>query len=211
MPRFRPVIRVFVSSTFSDLKPERNALQAQGFPRLEHLCAQNGFQFQAIDLRWGVSSEAGLDHRTMRICFDELRRAQEISPEPNFLVLLGNRYGWRPLPEEISTIEFERLAAAAMSDGENQTPIPGTHHKTATQVLCDWYRCDENVVVPDPPETSPDRAPLNYILQPLTQDLGDGRDYTRGKEDLDTQDWMDVQQVLWRIINAALRTTEDLR
>jgi len=78
-PRFRPVIRVFVSSTFSDLKPERNALQAQVFPSLEQLCAQNGFQFQAIDLRWGVSSEAGLDHRTMRICFDELRRAQEIS------------------------------------------------------------------------------------------------------------------------------------
>ena len=66
-PRLRPVIRVFVSSTFSDLKPERNALQAQVFPRLEQLCAQNGFQFQAIDLRWGVSSEAGLDHRTMRI------------------------------------------------------------------------------------------------------------------------------------------------
>ena len=100
-PRFRPVIRVFVSSTFSDLKPERNALQEQVFPRLEQLCAQNGFQFQAIDLRWGVSSEAGLDHRTMRICFDELRRAQDISPKPNFLVLLGNRYGWQSLPEEI--------------------------------------------------------------------------------------------------------------
>jgi hypothetical protein len=42
-PRFRPVIRVFVSSTVSDLKPERNALQAQVFPRLEQLCAQNGF------------------------------------------------------------------------------------------------------------------------------------------------------------------------
>ena len=42
MPRFRPVIRVFVSSTFSDLKPERNALQAQVFPRLGQLCAQNG-------------------------------------------------------------------------------------------------------------------------------------------------------------------------
>ena len=34
-PRFRPVIRVFVSSTFSDLKPERNALRAQVFPRLD--------------------------------------------------------------------------------------------------------------------------------------------------------------------------------
>ena len=56
MARFRPVIRVFVSSTFSDpaiAGPERNALQAQVFPRLEQLCAQNGFQFQAIDLRHG--------------------------------------------------------------------------------------------------------------------------------------------------------------
>jgi hypothetical protein len=45
-PRFRPVIRVFVSSTFSDLKPERNALRAQVFPKLEQLCAQNGFQLK---------------------------------------------------------------------------------------------------------------------------------------------------------------------
>jgi len=59
-PRFRPVIRGFVSSTYSNLKPERNALLAQVFPRLEQRCAQNGFQFQAIELRRGVSSEAGV-------------------------------------------------------------------------------------------------------------------------------------------------------
>ena len=73
-PRFRPVIRVFVSSTFSDLKQERNALQEQVFPELEQLCAQIGLQFLAIALRFrlrtgydghgGVSSEARLDHRT---------------------------------------------------------------------------------------------------------------------------------------------------
>jgi len=48
-PRFRPVIRVFVSSTFSDpaiARPERNALRAQVFPKLEQLCAQNGFQLK---------------------------------------------------------------------------------------------------------------------------------------------------------------------
>jgi hypothetical protein len=50
-PRFRPVIRVFASSTFWDLKPERNALQAHVFPKLEQLCAQNSFPFQSIDLR----------------------------------------------------------------------------------------------------------------------------------------------------------------
>jgi hypothetical protein len=44
-PRFRPVIRVFVSSTFSDLKPECNALQEQVFPKAKQVCAQNGFQF----------------------------------------------------------------------------------------------------------------------------------------------------------------------
>jgi len=56
-----------------------------------------------------VPTEASLDHRTMRICFEELRRSQEISSQPNFLILLGNRYDWRPLPEEVSEDEFRRL------------------------------------------------------------------------------------------------------
>ena len=102
--RFQPVIRLLVSSTFSDLKHERNALQRDVFPKLEQLCAQQGFQFQAIDLRWGVPTEAGLDHRTMRICFEELRRSQKVSPLPNFLILLGDRYGWRPLPNAIPVV-----------------------------------------------------------------------------------------------------------
>ena len=43
--------RIFVSSTLSDLKPERNALQQHVFPRLRELCMQHGCRFQAIDLR----------------------------------------------------------------------------------------------------------------------------------------------------------------
>lgn len=107
--RLRPVIRVFVSSTFSDLKLERDALQQRVFPKLEQLCLNDGFQFQAIDLRWGISTEAGQDHRTIQICFEELRRSEDVSPEPNFLVRLGNRYGWRPLPETISKAEFGKF------------------------------------------------------------------------------------------------------
>ena len=63
----RPDIRVVVSSTFSDMNHERNALQQDVFPKLERLCLRSDFQIQAIDLRCGVSGEAGLDHRTMRI------------------------------------------------------------------------------------------------------------------------------------------------
>jgi hypothetical protein len=82
--RRRPVIRVFVSSPFTDLKRERDALQQEVFQPLEQYCTTRKFQFQAIDLRWGISSEASFDHRTMQICFRELERSQEISPRPNF-------------------------------------------------------------------------------------------------------------------------------
>src|ERR1035437_2386173 len=91
-------IRLFVSSTFSDMKAERDALQRDVFPRLRQFCLSNGFRFQPIDLRWGVPEEAGRDNRTMRICLRELRRCRSGGPKPNFLVLLGDRYGWRLLP-----------------------------------------------------------------------------------------------------------------
>jgi hypothetical protein len=133
--RTEPIIRVFVSSTFADLIPERDALHQDVFPRLEALCARRGFQFQAIDLRWGVSTEASLDHRTMRICFSELARAQELSPRPNFLILLGDRYGWRPLPELLGSDEYDRLLRAADTGAERQT-------------LRHWYPCDENAIAP---------------------------------------------------------------
>jgi hypothetical protein len=179
MERCELTFRVFVSSTFSDLKAERNALQERVFPRLREYCQKHGARFQAIDLRWGVSTEAGLDHRTMRICLGELRRAQEISPRPNFLILLGNRYGWRPLPEEISVEEFHTLKHAAAQ-------IPDSADKSGVAVLREWYREDTNAVPPV------------YLLQSRRQDLGDDQDYTRDAV------WNQVQAVLWTVINRAM-------
>ena len=51
MPQATRTFRIFISSTFNDLKEERNALQEQVFPRLRELCMQHGTRFQAIDLR----------------------------------------------------------------------------------------------------------------------------------------------------------------
>ena len=123
--------RIFVSSTFSDLKDERNALQRYVFPRLRELCMQHGCRFQAIDLRWGVREEAGLDQQTMKICLDEVNRSQRTSPRPNFILLLGDRYGWRPLPAEIPAHEFHEI----------EKRIAG---KTERELLMRWYRCDDN-------------------------------------------------------------------
>ena len=186
-PRFRPIIRVFVSSTFSDLLHERNALQDHVWPELERYCLLHNFQFQAIDLRWGVPGEAGLDHRTMRICMEELRRSQEVSPQPNFLILLGDRYGWRPLPEEITEAEFQSLKAKATAQGE-------------LEALETWYRCDNNAVPPV------------YVLRsrrPEDRPLGDTNDYTVGtrktRDNPDAADtpWELVEKALWHIINRA--------
>jgi|GEM_PF-2042387 len=135
MARTGRTFRVFVSSTFSDLKAERNALQERVFPKLKDLCMAHGCRLQAIDLRWGVSEEAGLDQKTMEICLAEIKRCQEVSPRPNFIVLLGDRYGWRPLPYEIPADEFEEI--------ERRSTGHPAHH-----LLNTWYRRDDNAVPP---------------------------------------------------------------
>jgi hypothetical protein len=116
MTRASKTFRVFVSSTFSDLKAERDALQARVFPRLRELCAARGARFQAIDLRWGVSQEASRDQQTMNICLGEIARCQEVTPRPNFIVLLGDRYGWCPPPPQIPADEFSQISQQVSAD-----------------------------------------------------------------------------------------------
>ena len=84
---------MFVCSTFVDMGPERDVLQEHVFPSLRSFCSARGFQLQAVDLRWGVSQEAALDHRAMPICLEELRRCRESATAFAVVVLVGDRYG----------------------------------------------------------------------------------------------------------------------
>ena len=141
-------IRLFVSSTFSDMKAERDILQAKVFPRLQQHCLANGLRFQAIDLRWGVPEEAGKDNRTMRICLRELRRCLDPGrPKPNFLILLGDRYGWLPLPEAIPADLFETLEKKIFPEEAGK--------------LREWYWRDDNAVPPV------------YELQPRSKEVSE--------------------------------------
>ena len=135
MPTATRTFRVFVSSTFEDLKAERDALQREVFPRLRKLCEESGARFQAIDLRWGVRDEAALDQQTMEICLREIERCQQTGIKPNFIVLLGERYGWRPLSARIEAGEFEKVCDQV---------------KVADKLLIDdWYERDDNAVPPE--------------------------------------------------------------
>ena len=151
--------RVFVSSTFRDLKAERNALARWVFPRLRALCESRGYKFQAVDLRWGVRNEAAADQQTVRICLDEIARCQRLSPRPNFIVLLGDRYGWRPPPRVIPADEVERLRPYIEADPEADPTLrvfgdPTAPYHAEPLAGDGWYQLDSNAV------------PAEYVLQP---------------------------------------------
>ena len=119
--RRQPVFRVFISSTFSDFREERDCLQAKVFPRLEAYCRARGALFQAVDLRWGISDEASLDHRTVDICLSEIQQCKNISPRPSLLILIGDRYGWQPPPNRIPAGANKRAAReGSVADGRRR-------------------------------------------------------------------------------------------
>ena len=57
----------------------------------------------------GVSEEASLDQQAMNICLGEITRCQQTTPRSDFIVLLGDRYGWCPMPSQIPAYQFEKI------------------------------------------------------------------------------------------------------
>ena len=100
--------RLFISSTFNDFRKEREVLQKEVFPHIKEYAAKQGYVFQPIDLRWGVSNDAQLDQKTLELCLNEVK-ACKTHLHPNFLIMIGDRYGWVPLPYAIEEKEFENI------------------------------------------------------------------------------------------------------
>ncbi len=133
MPSSQKTFRVFVSSTFSDMRAERRILQEKVFPDLKKLCDSKRASFQAVDLRWGVNEEAQLDHKTIDICLGEIARCQKFSPKPNFIILMGDRYGWQPVPSKIASVEMSQILAQ-LSEQD-------------IAFIDEWYREDFNAIL----------------------------------------------------------------
>ncbi len=91
-------IRVFISSTFRDMKAERDYLVKFIFPQLRKLCESRQVVWGEVDLRWGVTDEQKAEGKVLPIVMEEIRRCR-----PYFIGLLGERYGlpYELIPEEI--------------------------------------------------------------------------------------------------------------
>jgi tetratricopeptide (TPR) repeat protein len=88
-------IRVFISSTFSDMHDERDILIKKIFPQLRKLCEERAVTWTEVDLRWGITREESDEGKVLPLCLEEIHRCR-----PYFVGLLGERYG--RLPKSIS-------------------------------------------------------------------------------------------------------------
>lgn len=93
-------IRVFVSSTFKDMKEERDELIKNTFLKLRKICEDRGVTWSEVDLRWGVTNEQSADGQVLPICLKEITNCN-----PFFIGILGERYGW--IPEITPDLEKE--------------------------------------------------------------------------------------------------------
>ena len=58
------------------------------YPKLREHCALNGYEFEAIDLHWGLWDPKLQDERFLDQCLREIKLCQATSTGPNFMVRL---------------------------------------------------------------------------------------------------------------------------
>ncbi|CAL1546811.1 unnamed protein product [Lymnaea stagnalis] len=90
------VVRVFVSSTFTDFFNEREILVKKVFPELREWCMERGLKLVECDLRWGIPRDTSTSE-TILVCLDEIENCRNTNKDkPFFINLAGERYGWIP-------------------------------------------------------------------------------------------------------------------
>lgn len=62
-------IRIFLSSTFSDMQKERDAL-IQTFEMLKVEAAKRNVSLSVVDLRWGVTEEEAKSGKVISVCLN---------------------------------------------------------------------------------------------------------------------------------------------
>ena len=163
--------RLFISSTFSDFQVERETLQTKVFPEIKEYCSIKGYTFQPIDLRWGVSDEAQEDQKTLEICVKEVQSCKR-HDYPNFLIMIGDRYGWIPLPNIIEKSEFEQIIQSVQ--GKDKEYILSWYYEDANQIPTSYILKQRIEDYKDPNKWTEVESKLRSILQVSVSQLDEG-------------------------------------
>ncbi|XP_061186244.1 NACHT and WD repeat domain-containing protein 2-like [Saccostrea echinata] len=171
-PNTTKTIRIFTSSTFTDTKYERNSWMAKAYPKIKEHCFKKGYEFQVVDMRWGVRQQATDDHMTTELCMHELHQCQQISKGPSFISLFAHKYGYRSLLRVINADEFLKI--------QSQIKEPED-----LKLMARWYEQDKNAV------------PEVFVLKPISRNIPDflSKDFDKqsaGK----TQFWNESEKLM---------------
>jgi WD40 repeat protein len=109
-------IRFFLSSTFTDTLFERTFILKDVMPYVRKYASSRGIQVVLSEMRFGIGSEFSDSHQTSRICMDELENCKTVSAGLCYILIAGDKYGFRPFPSKITQEEFENLVAQMPKD-----------------------------------------------------------------------------------------------
>ena len=101
-------------------------------------------------MRWGVASEAQDQHLAVDLCRQEILHCQKASIGPNFILFLGQKYGYIDLPNQLLAIHLNIIKTVLQDDNRDED----------VDFLEKWYLKDSNA------------EPPLYMLQPITEVLG---------------------------------------
>lgn len=111
-------VRIFLSSTFSDMQEERDAL-IKTFEMLKIEAAKRNVSLSVVDLRWGVTEEESKSGKVISVCLEEIEHSH-----PFFIGILGNNYGTAPKREELKKnpelLDRYKWLDSAISDDEEK-------------------------------------------------------------------------------------------
>ncbi|WAR01784.1 NWD1-like protein [Mya arenaria] len=165
------VVRIFTSSTFTDTQHERNTLMETGYPVVKKFCQGLGYDFQVVDMRWGIRDQATDDHMGTDICIREIRNSQNVSTGPSFVSLMSHKYGYKDFPRTIEAAEFETIMQNVDSD-------------ETKKLFKKWYAKDLNA---DPPV---------YVAFPISIHLPDFLSTVKDKKDAAKKVWWEESEVI---------------
>ncbi|XP_060597775.1 NACHT domain- and WD repeat-containing protein 1-like [Ruditapes philippinarum] len=183
-PSQAKIVRIFTSSTFTDTKQERNMLMKFAYPKLKEYCRKVGYEFQVVDMRWGIRDEATDDHMTTELCLNELKLCQKLSTGPNFVSLLSHKYGYTPFKRVIESGEFEKI-------------FNNVEDKGAKDLFQKWYRKDDNSVPP------------TYILLSVSTHIPDFLSEDKEKKKIAKNKWLEESQIMQEALSGTAKKVFD--
>ena len=142
-------VRIFLSSTFSDMDEERSAL-VRIFHKLRLEANRRNVSLTLLDLRWGVTDKESRTGKVLSVCLNEIENSH-----PFFIGLLGGRYGYSPNVSELDkNPELEERYPWLRDDIMQQLSI------TVIEIQYGVLRNEEGVdacfFIKDTPDTLPD-------------------------------------------------------